>query len=117
VDALEALADRVLVLYRGWVAEVGPTTDVLDDPRNPYTFGLLNARPTLGTVKELRGIRGDPPDPTQVAVGCPFLQRCTQSIRDCEHGRPRWSRPTTRTGLAWSPASEAASSRSCGSAV
>ncbi|HWG73453.1 MAG TPA: oligopeptide/dipeptide ABC transporter ATP-binding protein [Acidimicrobiales bacterium] len=86
--AARALADEVLVLYRGWVAERGPAAAVLDDPRHPYSFGLLNANPSLGSVKELRGIRGDPPDPSQVAVGCPFVERCTQAIPACVKQRP-----------------------------
>ena len=78
-DALEMLADRVAVLYRGWLAEVGPGRQVLSDPRNPYSWALLNARPTLASVKDLRGIRGTPPNPTEVAEGCPFYGRCHQS--------------------------------------
>ncbi len=78
-DALEMLADRVAVLYRGWLAEIGPTAQVLGDPRNPYSWALLNARPTLASVKDLRGIRGTPPNPAERAEGCPFLGRCHQS--------------------------------------
>lgn len=88
VESLGGLADEVAVLYRGWLAEMGPARQVLDSPRAPYSWGLLNARPTLGTVKDLRGIRGDPPDPTSIAVGCPFVERCTQAIDDCAHDRP-----------------------------
>lgn len=77
-DALEMLADRVAVLYRGWLAEVGPRSQVLGDPRNPYSWALLNARPTLASVKDLRGIRGAPPNPTERAEGCPFYGRCHQ---------------------------------------
>ena len=88
-DALEVLAHRVIVLYRGWVAEVGGAHDVLGDPRNPYSWALLNARPTLASVKELRGIRGDPPDPTEVAPGCPFFGRCPQGVAgECTTARP-----------------------------
>jgi peptide/nickel transport system ATP-binding protein len=88
VEAAETLADRVAVLYRGWLAEIGDASAVLGDPRNPYTWALLNARPTLASVKDLRGIRGDPPPPTQLASGCPFLGRCTQSVHECADGRP-----------------------------
>ena len=77
-DALEMLADRVAVLYRGWLAEVGPQAQVLGDPRNPYSWALLNARPTLASVKDLRGIRGTPPNPADRAEGCPFFGRCHQ---------------------------------------
>lgn len=88
VDSLRLIADRTAVLYRGQVAEVGPATEVLDDPHHPYTWGLLNADPSLGTMKDLRGIRGSPPDPTTRAVGCPFVPRCTQAIDDCATTRP-----------------------------
>lgn len=87
-DALEVVADQVIVVYRGWLAETGPAQVVLDQPRNPYSWALLNARPTLASVKDLRGIRGDPPDPTEPAVGCPFMGRCTQSIAPCADGTP-----------------------------
>jgi peptide/nickel transport system ATP-binding protein len=88
-DALEMLADRVAVLYRGWLAEIGPRADVLGDPRNPYSWALLNARPTLASVKDLRGIRGTPPNPGEVADGCPFYGRCHQSRDElCTHGEP-----------------------------
>ncbi|MEX2620824.1 MAG: ABC transporter ATP-binding protein [Egibacteraceae bacterium] len=99
VDALRGLADRVAVLYRGWLAELGPAEQVLDNPRHPYTWGLLNAYPSLGTVKDLRGIRGDPPDPTVVAVGCPFADRCTQDVAEChEPGRPPLVAPEGEDG-------------------
>jgi peptide/nickel transport system ATP-binding protein len=87
-DALDQVADRVAVLYRGWLAEVGPAKAVIDNPRGPYTWALLNARPTLASVKDLRGIRGDPPNPTHLATGCPFAGRCTQEIDECADGRP-----------------------------
>ena len=98
-DALEAIADRVAVLYRGWLAEVGPASQVLADPRNPYSWALLNARPTLASVKDLRGIRGAPPDPTEVAVGCPFHGRCHQGRDEtCTAARPALAPPTGEHG-------------------
>jgi peptide/nickel transport system ATP-binding protein len=98
VEAVEVIADRVAVLYRGWLAEVGPARRVLAEPRAPYTWALLNARPTLGSVKDLRGIRGDPPDPTEVAAGCPFVARCTQAVDLCATGRPPLVSPPGEDG-------------------
>ena len=98
VQAVSALAERVAVLYRGWLAELGPADAVLDDPRSPYGRALLDARPTLATVKDLRGIRGDPPDPAEVAQGCPFLERCTQSIAECARSRPPLLAPEGEDG-------------------
>jgi peptide/nickel transport system ATP-binding protein len=88
VDALAVIATRVAILYRGWMAETGPTEAMLDRPRHPYSWALLNSRPTLASVKDLRGVRGDPPDPTEIAPGCPFVERCTQSVEACADGRP-----------------------------
>lgn len=94
VETLARIADRVAVLYRGWLAELGPAAQVLPDPRHPYSRGLLNARPTLATVKELRGIRGRRPNPAEVATGCPFAGRCTQEIEECTLVRPPLVPPT-----------------------
>ena len=94
VDTLEVVATQTAVLYRGWMAERGPAKAVLSDPRSPYSWALINARATLGSIKELRGIRGEPPDPTEVATGCPFLARCTQAIPECSHGAPPLVAPT-----------------------
>ena len=93
-EAVRDLADRVAILYRGWLAERGPAGKVLHDPRAPYSWALLNARPTLASVKDLRGIRGDPPNPADYATGCPFVGRCMQSVDDCTHGRPPLLVPT-----------------------
>ncbi|HET7486574.1 MAG TPA: ABC transporter ATP-binding protein [Acidimicrobiales bacterium] len=97
-DALGVLATHVGVLYRGWMAEHGPAADVLTRPRSPYAWALLNARPTLASVKELRGIRGAPPDPAEVAPGCPFAERCTQVVAGCEEGRPALVAPAGEEG-------------------
>lgn len=99
VEALRAIADRALVLYRGWLAETGPATAVLDDPRSPYARGLLDSRPTLSTVKDLRGIRGEVPDQTQLVVGCPFYGRCTQGVEGlCTEERPPLVAPDGEDG-------------------
>jgi peptide/nickel transport system ATP-binding protein len=97
-DALDQVATRVAVMYRGWLAEVGPAAAVLSKPRAPYSWALLNARPTLASVKDLRGIRGDPPNPIHVAEGCPFVGRCTQEVDGCIDGRPPLVQPTGEHG-------------------
>jgi peptide/nickel transport system ATP-binding protein len=98
-DALEGVADRVAVLYRGWLAEIGPGRRVLADPRNPYSWALLNARPTLASVKDLRGIRGAPPDPTALVQGCPFYGRCHQGREGiCTDERPPLVAPAGEDG-------------------
>ncbi|GAC1534411.1 MAG: ABC transporter ATP-binding protein [Acidimicrobiales bacterium] len=98
-EALEAIADRVAVMYRGWLAEIGPADSVVSDPRSPYSWALLNARPTLASVKDLRGIRGAPPEASEVAVGCPFHGRCQQGREGiCTDARPPLVAPLAESG-------------------
>ncbi len=98
VTAARLLADDVAVLYRGWIAEHGPAATVLEDPRSPYAFGLLNAHSTLGSVKDLRGIRGIAPDPSELLPGCPFATRCTQVIDICTREQPPEVSPADEYG-------------------
>ncbi len=98
VAAARVLADEAMILYRGWVPERGPADRVLGDPRHPYSFGLLNANPDLGSVKDLRGIRGDPPDPSEIACGCPFVDRCTQAVEVCAVTPPPGVAPAGEDG-------------------
>jgi len=86
--AVARLVERVAVLYAGKLIEVGPTADVLARPRHPYTWGLLNAYPNMSTARDLQGIRGRLPDPTNPPPGCRFHPRCTQAIERC-----RWEEP------------------------
>jgi len=69
------LADRAAVVYAGEVMEAGATARVLGEPAHPYTWALVNAYPVMSTTKDLRPIRGHPPDPRAVPAGCPFHPR------------------------------------------
>jgi peptide/nickel transport system ATP-binding protein len=86
IDFARAVAHRVAVLYRGWLAEDGPAEAVLNTPQSPYAWGLLNAVPTMTTLKELRGIRRGSGE--RAAEGCAFLDRCTQAIEECAGSAP-----------------------------
>ncbi|HVL98681.1 MAG TPA: ABC transporter ATP-binding protein [Egibacteraceae bacterium] len=82
------LADRTMVLYAGQAMEVGDTDRVIADPAHPYTWGLVNAYPVMNTTKDLRPIRGHPPDPRNLPAGCPFFERCTQAEHWCRDDNP-----------------------------
>ena len=88
------LAERTLVLYAGEAMEVGDTAAVITEPAHPYSWALINAYPVMTTTKDLRPIRGQPPDPRSVPPGCPFHPRCTQGEDVCwqEHPDLRLSR-------------------------
>ncbi|OGJ89504.1 MAG: peptide ABC transporter ATP-binding protein [Candidatus Raymondbacteria bacterium RifOxyC12_full_50_8] len=78
------LADSVAVFYAGKVAERGKTRDIYEDPKHPYTVGLLHAVPLLDETQErLHVIPGNLPDPTCYPVGCRFYDRCERKTEKC----------------------------------
>jgi peptide/nickel transport system ATP-binding protein len=86
--AAAQVADRVAVLYAGKLVEVGATHAVMEGPRHPYAWGLLNAYPNMSTARDLRGIRGRSPDPSNPPAGCRFYERCTQAVDVCRQVDP-----------------------------
>ena len=79
-----SMCDRVAVMYAGQLVEVGPTANVLFNPRMPYTIGLINSAPRKGT-KRLSSIPGLPPFPGEVTRGCKFASRCDLATDECRH--------------------------------
>ena len=89
-ELLGGLANRVLVLYAGRVAEIGPTEAVLSTPLHPYTRALL--RCSLGGTSgsgtsvhktKLYAIPGESPRPGQDFPGCEFAPRCSERVDIC----------------------------------
>jgi peptide/nickel transport system ATP-binding protein len=83
------MCDRVGVLYAGEMMETGPAREVFEDPRNPYTVGLLRCIPRRGTAKNreaLDTIPGFPPSPGDVVTGCVFADRCGLVEDRCRTG-------------------------------
>jgi peptide/nickel transport system ATP-binding protein len=76
------VADSVCVMYGGEIVERGPTLAVLQDPRHPYTAGLLAAVPNLSQPRAIKGIAGQPPAGA-VATACSFASRCSLRIPRC----------------------------------
>jgi peptide/nickel transport system ATP-binding protein len=83
------LCDRVAVMYAGRIVETGPTREIFNRPRHPYTIGLLNCLPALRRGREpLTAIDGQPPDLAHVPAGCAFAPRCTLVEPRCTETRP-----------------------------
>ena len=83
-----SMTSRTMVVYAGEVVEEGTTERVVADPTHPYSWDLINAYPVMSTTKDLRPIRGRPPDPRAVPPGCPYNPRCTQAESICTDARP-----------------------------
>ena len=72
------MADRVMVMYAGRAVETGPVEEIFENPRHPYTVGLMTSLPRLdGDLERLIPIVGQPPDPAALPSGCPFNPRCS----------------------------------------
>ena len=69
------IADRVAVMYLGRIVELGPTEQILGEPRHPYTRALLSVVPET-TRMEQQILVGEIPDSRRVPVGCRFHPRC-----------------------------------------
>lgn len=83
--------DRVAVLYSGRLAEVGTTSEVLNNPQHPYTVGLVAATPRIDAnsfTKTLYQIPGTMPDLGQIPTGCAFHSRCEHSFDKCRQVPP-----------------------------
>lgn len=91
LSVVSKIADRVAVMYAGRIVEIGPTSDLFDQPRHPYTQGLLQSRPGYRTRGQ--GLVGTSPDPRKVPSGCAFAPRCPRVAEVCQ------SLPMLRDGV------------------
>jgi oligopeptide/dipeptide ABC transporter ATP-binding protein len=92
------LCERVLVMYAGKIVEHGDVHTIFQNPRHPYTIGLMDSLPKLTEDEEwLRPIPGQPPSLINRPSGCPFHPRCflSQGRLRCREEVPPL-RPTDR---------------------
>jgi oligopeptide/dipeptide ABC transporter ATP-binding protein len=83
------VADEVTVMYAGKVVERAPTPSLFDDPRHPYTRGLLASLPAFAKAGErLHAIPGSVPRPDELPKGCRFSTRCPVVIDRCPDEEP-----------------------------
>jgi oligopeptide/dipeptide ABC transporter ATP-binding protein len=81
---VEAVSDRVAVLYFGAVVEVGPAAEIFANPRHPYTKLLAQSAPIVGrALKAPEGRETELPDPLNPPTGCAFRARCPRAVDRC----------------------------------
>jgi peptide/nickel transport system ATP-binding protein len=91
ISILVQVADTILVMYAGHLAEKAATNVIIDAPRHPYTKLLISSLPEVGVrydVKRLSGIPGFPPALLDPPEGCRFRDRCPLASAKCRERPP-----------------------------
>ena len=90
LGVVAGLAERVIVMYAGFVVEAAAVNDLYGTPTHPYTLGLLGSLPRIDMLRDERlvSIDGMPPDLIALPEGCPFAARCTFVLDRCLHENP-----------------------------
>lgn len=86
ISILYQIAERIMVMYAGQFAEIGPTDEMVKEPRHPYTKALIASLPQVGIQyqeQKLTGIKGTPPHLLNIGPGCRFRSRCSFSTGQC----------------------------------
>ena len=89
LSVIEAVSDRVAVLYFGSVVEIGPADKIFINPQHPYTRLLANSAPSIGQeLKNTYMPEAELPDPLNPPGGCAFQDRCPLASSKCSHEIP-----------------------------
>jgi oligopeptide/dipeptide ABC transporter ATP-binding protein len=90
--------DRMAVMYLGRIVEIGPTVEVLKDPRHPYTQALVSVAPVPNPRKRRKRmiLQGEVPNPIDVPSGCRFHPRCPLATEECGQIDPPYVEITSK---------------------
>ncbi len=85
LSILSNIADRLMIMYLGAVAEIGPVDLVINDPRHPYAHALIEAVPAPDPryKRPIPKISGDIARPIDPPPGCRFAPRCPHTMESC----------------------------------
>jgi oligopeptide transport system ATP-binding protein len=91
LGVIAGIAQRVVVMYAGFIVEHAAVKELYANPQHPYTRGLLGSLPRLDENRagRLTNIKGLPPDMCQAPVGCPFVPRCGYVFDRCRVENPK----------------------------
>src|SRR5579884_2766228 len=84
IGVIAEMSDEVIVMYGGKIMERAQVSQLITDPKHPYTKGLLASIPSLGMKgQRLNVIAGAVPNPLNMPPGCPFAPRCPYVMDIC----------------------------------
>jgi oligopeptide transport system ATP-binding protein len=104
LGVVAGLADRVLVMYAGFIVEDAIVDDLYEYPTHPYTALLLRSLPRMDKdqSEKLQSIEGLPPDLVDLPPGCPFAERCPYVNDVClAHNPPLYSMRPNHRAACW----------------
>jgi peptide/nickel transport system ATP-binding protein len=107
LSVLYQIADTILVMYAGKLAEKAAAAEIIGAPRHPYTELLLASLPEVGVrfaEKRLRGIPGRPPSLLDPPAGCRFAARCPLATPECAAEPPFTSLSAGHSSACWKAA-------------
>jgi len=81
-------ADRIAVMYAGWLVEFGSAEKLVEEPLHPYSDGLIQSVPDIWVDREIKPMPGFPPDLTNPPSGCRFQPRCPKAMGICREKEP-----------------------------
>ena len=107
LGVVAGMADRVMVMYAGYVVEKADVKSLYKNPKHPYTRGLLSTLPRLDGDRDERliSIGGQPPSLMSEPQSCPFASRCPYVFARCHQENPRLSETSADHEVAcwWDP--------------
>ena len=98
------ICSRVMVMYGGMIMETADVETIFNNPKHPYTIGLLESIPKINQDKhiQLMPIPGSPPDMSNPPSGCPFNPRCAYAREICTKAAPElYSISEKHTSRCW----------------
>ena len=104
VSILYQIADSIMIMYAGKLAEKAPTATIIQKPLHPYTQALVNSLPEVGVRykdKKLAGIPGSPPSLLKPPTGCRFRARCPLAFAKCAEEPPFVKVDTDHSVACW----------------
>ena len=91
LGVISEMCDDVIVMYMGKIVEQASVNDLFNNPKHPYTIGLMNSIPSIDSNNEkpLITIKGNVPNPFEITKGCKFQSRCPNVMEICKNEEPK----------------------------
>ena len=91
LGVLSEVAEKIGIMYGGKMVEFGSSSEIFENPKHPYTIGLLESITRLHGNKKPKFITGMTPNLLNPGAGCRFIDRCPEAMEKCKQAPPKIS--------------------------